>query len=159
HRPKHGIFYPSEYVYDVEGKRDGKDPYAVPILVITFTLESSTVRFGDHRLGFDFEIVPGIGLSDVGFIGDEVAPGGVFKTGGADELVHQVYGGFSFLLDHVIVVAFVGFAFDDPVGAVLVLGDEIRVVVVPGGIGDRRAVLGVEAFPPQDVFGKVQAHR
>src|SRR5699024_12737965 len=128
----------------MEEKCDEKDPHVVPILVITFTLESSTVRFGDHRLGFDFEIVPGIGLSDVGFIGDEVAPGGVFKTGGADELVHQVYGGFSFLLDQVIVVAFVGFAFDDPVGAVLVLGDVIRVVGVACGVGGGGAGVGGE---------------
>src|SRR5699024_9936852 len=79
-------------------------------------------------------------------------------TRGTNELVHQVYGGFSFLLDHVIVVAFVGFAFDDPVGAALVLGNEIGIVIVAGGVRDGRALVGVETFPPQDVFGKVQAH-
>src|SRR5699024_10636121 len=105
-------------------------------------LRALRVLLHDYRLGFNFEVVPGIGFSDVGFIGDEVAPGGLFEAWGADELVHQVHGGFSFLLDHVIVVAFVGFAFDDPVGTVPVLGNEIRVVVVSGGVGDGRAFVG-----------------
>src|SRR5699024_2903616 len=95
---------------------------------------------------------------NVGFICDQVSPSGVFKTRGANELIDEIHGGFSFLLDGVIVVTLVGFAFDDPVGAVLVLGNEIREVVVSGGIGDGRTFMGVETFPPQNIFGKVQAH-
>lgn len=34
-----------------------------------------------------FQVFPGVGCGDVGFVGEEVAPDGVLETGGADQLI------------------------------------------------------------------------
>lgn len=96
------------------------------------------------------EVIPGVGGFDIGLKCNRIPPAlageGVVDGHFGDEL----FGGVAFRGHGGVGLLVVGFAFDDPVVAVSIKGDEVGAVVRGRRVGDGGAVAGVEAFPPLD---------